>query len=184
MPWCRKTRVTSTCVQTLPFLAPDLLFKARSTFSPPKSQSSQPTDTHSKHPKHLNAHVPPCPLSSPGTFSATCESMQHRGQDWNVPVSQFIPKCPAQGQAEHHKMGQVIVDPLQNQADNTSFLTQQKAPHNRGLRKANMFNQSRCSFCLKKKKKKKSCPLLELKKKISDHSMIGADFSHGQRLEE
>lgn len=179
MPWCRKTRETSTCVRTLPFLTPDLLFKAGSTFSPPRSQSSQPTDTHSKHPKHLNAHVPPCPLSSPGTFSATCGSMQHGGQDWNVPVSQFIPKCPAQGQAEHHKMGQVMVDPLQNQADNTSFLTQQKAPHNTGLRKANMFNQSRCSFCFKK-----SRPLLELKKKISDHSVIGTDFSHGQRLEE
>lgn len=96
---------------------------------------------------------------SPRTFSATCQNMQYRGQDWNVPVSQFIPKCPAQGQAEHHEMGQGMVDPLQNQADNTSFLTQQKAPHKHRPQKSKCLINQGAVFLFKKKKCR---PLLEL----------------------
>lgn len=119
---------------------------------------------------------------SPRTFSATCQNMQYRGQDWNVPVSQFIPKCPAQGQAEHQEMGQGMVDPLQNQADNTSFLTQQKAPHKHRPQKSKcLINQGAVFLFKKKKKMLPTVRTSRVGKHFSDNSVIGTDFSRGQR---
>lgn len=64
-----------------------------------------------------------------GTFLATCWSRQCGRQGWNIPLSQFTPRCLAQGGAEHQAgNGQVRRTHGKNPA-NTSCLTPQIAPH-------------------------------------------------------